>query len=55
MPAIIEYPTIVKGAVKEYGSVFANQPERKHFAEYLTGPMVAEKKDVSEKHVSENA
>ena len=47
MPGIVEYPTVVKDAMKEYGSVFANEPERKHFAEYLTGLMVAEKKNVT--------
>lgn len=47
MPAIIEFPTIVEHAVEEFGSVFANAPERRHFAEYLTGLLVAEKKNVS--------
>ena len=31
MPAIIEFPTIVQHAVKEFGVVFANEPERRHF------------------------
>ena len=47
MPAIIEFPTIVQHAVEQFGSVFANAPERRHFAEYLTGLLVAEKKTVS--------
>src|SRR6476469_1678703 len=47
MPAIIEFPTIVQHAVEEFGGVFANAPERRHFAEYLTGLLVAEKKNVS--------
>ena len=47
MPAIIEFPTIVERAVERFGAVFANAPERKHFAEYLTGLRVAEKKKVS--------
>lgn len=47
MPAIIEFPTIVQHAVKEFGVVFANEPERRHFAEYLTGLFVAERKSVS--------
>jgi hypothetical protein len=47
MPAIIEFPTIVQHAVEQFGSVFANAPERRHFAEYLTGLLVAEKKNVS--------
>jgi len=40
MPAIIEFPTIVQHAVEQFGSVFANAPERRHFAEYLTGLLV---------------
>lgn len=47
MPAIIEFPTIVQDAVEQFGTVFANEPERRHFAEYLTGLLVAEKKTVS--------
>jgi hypothetical protein len=47
MPAIVEFPTIVQQAVKEFGVVFGNEPERRHFAEYLTGLFVAERKSVS--------
>src|SRR3990172_11581010 len=47
MPAIIAFPTVVKDAVAEFGDLFANQPERVHFAEYLTGLMIAHKKNVS--------
>ncbi len=47
MPAIVEFPTVVKNALQEFGPLFANEPERKHFAEYLTGLMVAHKKNVS--------
>src|SRR5262245_23272024 len=47
MPAIIEFPTIVQQAVEQFGTVFVNEPERRHFAEYLTGLLVAEKKTVS--------
>jgi hypothetical protein len=47
MPGIIEFPTVVQQAVEQFGAVFANEPERRHFAEYLTGLMVAEKKNVS--------
>ena len=47
MPTIVDFPTIVKDAVNVFGEVFANEPERRHFAEYLTGLMVAEKKTVS--------
>ena len=47
MPAIIEFPTLVQHAVEQFGAVFVNEPERRHFAEYLTGVLVAEKKTVS--------
>lgn len=47
MPAIIRYPTLVEQAVEEFGEVFANAPERRHFAEYLTGLLLAERKTVS--------
>ena len=44
MPGIVEFPTIVQQAVEQFGAVFANEPERRHFAEYLTGLLVAAKK-----------
>lgn len=47
MPAIVEFPTVVKEAVMRYGHIFPNAPERRHFGEYLTGLMVAERKTVS--------
>jgi len=47
MPSIVEYPTVVQQAMQEFGEVFANEPERQHFAEYLTGLMIAERKNVS--------
>lgn len=47
MPGIVEFPTIVQQAALELGAVFANEPERRHFAEYLTGLLVAAKKNVS--------
>ncbi len=47
MPAIIEWPTVVKEALTRYGDLFKNEPERRHFAEYLTGLMIAERKTVS--------
>ncbi len=47
MPGIIEFPTIVQQAVEQFGALFANEPERRHFGEYLTGLLVAEKKNVS--------
>jgi SRSO17 transposase len=47
MPAISEVPTLVQHGVEQFGSVFAHVPERRHFAEYLTGLLVAEKKTVA--------
>ena len=47
MPGIVDFPTVVEDAVAEFGGLFANAPERRHFAEYLTGLMVAECKNVS--------
>lgn len=47
MPAIVEFPTIVQEAVEQFGPLFANEPERRHLAEYLTGLMVAGRKNVS--------
>src|ERR1051325_2085679 len=46
MPAIVEFPTVVQEVVEQFGAAFANAPERIHFAEYLTGLLVAEKKNV---------
>jgi hypothetical protein len=47
MPSIVEYPTLVQQAMEIFGDLFANEPERQHFAEYLTGLMIAERKNVS--------
>ena len=46
MPGIIEYPQVVQDAVAAYGDLFRNECQRRHFAEYLTGLMVAERKTV---------
>ena len=47
MPPTVDFPTIVKQALELFGDVFDNEPARRHFAEYLTGLMVAERKNVS--------
>ena len=47
MPAIVEYPTVVQDLLAQYHELFANEPERRHFAEYLTGLFIAERKTVS--------
>jgi uncharacterized protein YndB with AHSA1/START domain len=47
MPAIVDFPTIVHEALAVFGDVFDTEAARRHFAEYLTGLMIAEKKTVS--------
>src|SRR6266403_3162634 len=46
MPGIIEFPTLVEAALAQYGDLFANECQRRHFAEYLTGLFVADRKTV---------
>jgi hypothetical protein len=46
MPGIIEFPTVVQAALAQYGDLFANECQRRHFAEYLTGLFIAERKTV---------
>ena len=46
MPGIVEFPKVVRDAVEEFGDLFASEPQRRHFAEYLTGLMVADRKTV---------
>jgi hypothetical protein len=46
MPAIIEFPAVVLEALDQFGDLFASEPQRRHFAEYLTGLMVAQRKTV---------
>jgi SRSO17 transposase len=47
MPAIVEFPTVVQDLLAQYHDLFANGPERQHFAEYMTGLFIAERKTVS--------
>lgn len=47
MPAIIQFPRIVQEAVELFGDVFGCEPQRQHFAEYLTGLITARHKNVS--------
>src|SRR5205814_10701364 len=47
MPTIVDFPTVVKDALAVFGEVFDTEPARRHFAEYLTGLIVAERKTVS--------
>lgn len=47
MPAIVAYPSIVEDLLSQYGDLFGTEAARRHFAEYLTGLYVAERKTVS--------
>ena len=46
MPGITSFPRVVRDAVEQFGDLFICEPERRHFAEYLTGLMVAARKTV---------
>ena len=46
MPGIVEFPLVVQDAMAEYGDISSNECQRRHFAEYLTGLMVAQRKTV---------
>jgi DDE superfamily endonuclease len=47
MPAIVEIPAVVADAMPDFRDVFANEPQRQHVAEYLTGLMMAHRKTVN--------
>jgi DDE superfamily endonuclease len=47
MPAIVDFPTVVQEALALFGDLFDTEPARRHFAEYLTGLIVAENKTIS--------
>ncbi len=47
MPGIVELPQVVQEAMREFADLFACAPQRRHFGEYLTGLMIAERKSVS--------
>ncbi len=47
MPAIVVLPQVVEDLVRQCGDAFPNEPARIHFAEYVTGLIVAEHKTVS--------
>ncbi|MBK9940502.1 MAG: IS701 family transposase [Kouleothrix sp.] len=47
MPAIVALPQVVEDLVRQCGDAFPNEPARIHFAEYVTGLIVAEHKTVS--------
>jgi len=37
----------MEDALRDFGKLFANEPQRRHFAEYLTGLFIAERKTVA--------
>jgi hypothetical protein len=47
MAGIVEFPSVVQEALLQFGDLLPNEPQRRHFAEYLTGLFVAERKNVS--------
>jgi hypothetical protein len=47
MPAIVQFPDVVEQALAEFGPLFSNKNQRQHFAEYITGLYIANRKTVS--------
>jgi len=47
MPGIVEFPQLVQRAIEGFGDLFYDEPRRKHFVEYLTGLLIADRKTVS--------
>jgi hypothetical protein len=47
MPAIVAIPQVVEELLVQFGDLFPNEPACVHFAEYLTGLIVADRKTVS--------
>jgi DDE superfamily endonuclease len=46
MAGIVAFPHVVQQALEDFGDLFANEPQRRHFGEYLTGLFVAARKTV---------
>lgn len=46
MPGIIEFPRVVQEAKDYFADLFCCEPQRQHFAEYLTGLILADRKTV---------
>lgn len=46
MPGLVKFPHVVQEAKEYFADLFCCEPQRQHFAEYLTGLMVAERKTV---------
>jgi DDE superfamily endonuclease len=47
MSTIVEFPRVVGDELERFADLFANEPQRRHFAEYLTGLIVARNKTVT--------
>ncbi len=47
MAGIIDFPQVVQEALRDFGDLFPNEPQRRPFAEYLTGLFVADRKNIS--------
>ena len=45
MAAIVQFPAIVEELIETFHKVFPDQRTRQHFAEYLTGLMVARREN----------
>jgi DDE superfamily endonuclease len=50
MAAIVEFPQVVEDALRDFADLLPNEPQRRHFAQYLTGLYVADRKNVSAIH-----
>ena len=46
MPCIVEFPHMVLEAQEFFAELFRSEPLRRHFAEYLTGLLIVERKSV---------
>jgi hypothetical protein len=47
MAGIVDFPQVVHEALDDFGDLLPNEPQRRHFGEYLTGLFVAKRKNVS--------
>ncbi len=47
MPAIVEFPRVVQGVLRDCGDLSSCEPQRHHFTEYLTGVIIAQNKTVT--------
>lgn len=47
MPGIVEWPTVIGHAVEQFRYIFENDCQRRHFAEYVCGLIIADRKTVA--------